>query len=60
MPTYTRNNAWNLGGTFKNTDLLWYAKALQVMQALPISNPTSWWFFAAIQRMYDWFLLFPQ
>lgn len=28
MATYTRANAWNNGGTFANTDLLWYAKGL--------------------------------
>lgn len=48
MPTYIRNNAWNSGGTFENTDLLWYAKAVAVMQAKPIAKPTSWWFYAAI------------
>jgi tyrosinase len=53
--SYLRKNAWeaNNGGQFKDpsgnyTDLYWYAKAVQVMQARPISDPTSWWFYAAI------------
>jgi tyrosinase len=48
MPTFTRKNAWNHNGTFDNTDLLWYAKAVQVMQNSPVSNPISWWSYAAI------------
>jgi len=28
MATNTRSNAWNNGGTFDNTDLLWYAKGV--------------------------------
>lgn len=48
MTPYTRKNAWNNGGTFTNTDLLWYAKAVQVMQSRPISDPVSWWFYSAI------------
>ncbi len=48
MATYTRNNAWNNGGTFDNHDLLWYAKGVAAMMALPLDNPNSWWFFAAI------------
>ncbi|TAE20032.1 MAG: hypothetical protein EAZ95_00340 [Bacteroidetes bacterium] len=57
--TYTRKNAWddNNGGQFTNTDgsytdLYWYAKGVQVMQARPISDPTSWWFYAAIHGQY--------
>lgn len=46
--TFTRRNAWNNGGTFDNPDLLWYAKAVGVMKSRPISDPTSWWFYAAI------------
>ncbi|OAZ03223.1 tyrosinase family protein [Flavobacterium succinicans] len=52
---YLRRNAWdaNNGGQFVDqsgnyTDLYWYAKAVQVMQSRPISDPTSWWFYAAI------------
>ncbi len=48
MAKFTRKNAWDNNGTFDNQDLLWYAKAVQVMQSLPISKPTSWWFYAAI------------
>jgi tyrosinase len=48
MATFTRKSAWNNGGTFDNPDLLWYAKAVKVMQSLPISNPRSWWFYAAV------------
>ncbi|QMW05428.1 tyrosinase family protein [Spirosoma foliorum] len=52
MATFTRKNAWNNNGTFDNPDLLWYAKAVQVMQSRPISDPTSWWFYAAIHGEY--------
>lgn len=56
---YTRKNAWdaNNGGQFTKpdgsyTDLYWYAKAVQVMQSRPVSDPTSWWFYAAIHGEY--------
>jgi tyrosinase len=49
---FTRKNAWNNGGTFDNPDLLWYAKAVKIMQARPISDPTSWWFYAAIHGQF--------
>jgi len=52
MATYTRANAWNNGGTFANTDLLWYAKGVGVMQARQLSDSASWWFFAAIHGEY--------
>jgi hypothetical protein len=52
MATYTRANAWNNGGTFANTDLLWYAKGVGAMQARQLSDPSSWWFFAAIHGEY--------
>ncbi len=48
----TRNNAWNNGGTFQNPDLLWYAKGVRAMMARQLSDPTSWWFFAAIHGQY--------
>jgi tyrosinase len=48
MATFTRRNAWNNNGTFNNPDLLWYAKAVEVMQSRHLDDPTSWWFFAAI------------
>lgn len=48
MATYTRTNAWNNGGTFANNVLYWYAKGVGVLQSRRLSDPTSWWFFAAI------------
>lgn len=50
--TFIRRNAWNNGGDFNNADLLWYAKAVQVMKTRPVSDPTSWWFYAAIHHEY--------
>ena len=52
MTTFTRTNAWNNGGTFANTDLLWYAKGVAAMQARQLSDPSSWYFFAAIHGQY--------
>ncbi len=59
MSNYLRKNAWdaNNGGQFKDqsgkyTGLYWYAKGVQVMQSRPISDPTSWWFYAAIHGEY--------
>ncbi len=52
MAPYIRANAWNNGGTFANTDLLWYAKGVGAMQARQLSDPSSWWFFAAIHGEY--------
>src|SRR5271165_5681266 len=52
MATFTRSNAWNQGGTFDNTDLLWYAKGVGAMQARALNDPSSWWFFAAIHGEY--------
>lgn len=52
MSTFVRNNAWSNGGTFANTDLLWYAKGVGVMQSRSLDDPTSWWFFAAIHGEY--------
>jgi tyrosinase len=49
---HTRANAWNNGGDFSNTDLLWYAKGVGAMQARALSDPASWWFFAAIHGQY--------
>lgn len=48
MPTFTRTNAWNNGGTFDNPALLWYAKGVAEMQSRALDDPNSWWFFAAI------------
>ncbi|GAA4035727.1 hypothetical protein GCM10022409_20570 [Hymenobacter glaciei] len=52
MAAYTRNNAWNSGGTLSNSDLLWYAKGVGQMMTRPIADPTSWWFYAAIHGEY--------
>jgi tyrosinase len=52
MATYKRASAWNNGGTFNNLDLLWYAKGVGAMQARAISDPASWWFFAAMHGQY--------
>jgi tyrosinase len=52
MATFTRANAWNNGGTFSNTDLLWYAKGVGVMQQRALNDVSSWWFFAAIHGEY--------
>jgi tyrosinase len=59
MSNLVRKNAWdaNNGGQFQDqsgqyTELYWYAKAVQTMQSRPISNPTSWWFYAAIHGEY--------
>jgi hypothetical protein len=59
MTTYLRKNAWdaNNGGQFTDasgnyTDLYWYAIGVQEMKSRPISDPTSWWFYAAIHGEY--------
>ncbi len=52
MAEYTRENAWNNGGTFDDPNLLWYAKGVGAMQARELSDPSSWWFFAAIHGQY--------
>lgn len=59
MTNYLRKNAWdaNNGGQFTDqngnyTDLYWYAKAVQLMQSRPISDSSSWWFYAAIHGQY--------
>ncbi|MEO1022546.1 MAG: tyrosinase family protein [Bacteroidota bacterium] len=51
MP-FTRNNAWNHGGTFDNPDLLWYAKGVGALQSKTLDDQNSWWFFAAIHGEY--------
>lgn len=48
MTKFLRKNAWNQGGTFNNSDLLWYAKGVGVMQSRALDDKNSWWFFAAI------------
>jgi len=47
--TYTRNNAWNNGGTLAgNPDLLWYAIGVGEMMKRDITDTKSWWYFGAI------------
>ncbi|MCT2562855.1 tyrosinase family protein [Chryseobacterium herbae] len=48
MAKFTRKNAWEYEGTFNNPDLLWYAKAVGVMQSRTLNDENSWWFFAAM------------
>jgi tyrosinase len=50
MPaSFTRNNAWGNGGTLAgNVDLLWYAIGVGKMMQRSITDPKSWWYFAAI------------
>lgn len=52
MTQYTRASAWNVGGTFENADLLWYAKGVKKMMGRALNDPASWWFFAAIHGEY--------
>src|SRR3546814_6622071 len=52
MDKFIRKNAWDGNGTFANTDLLWYAKSVGVMQSRTLDDPNSWWFFAAIHGEY--------
>jgi tyrosinase len=50
--TYVRNNAWNKGGDFTNSDVLWYARGVAKMMSRALSDPASWWFYAAIHGEY--------
>lgn len=52
MANYTRNNAWNAGGTFNNQDLHWYTIGVRAMMTRTLDDPASWWFFAAIHGEY--------
>jgi tyrosinase len=52
MATYLRNNSWNNGGDFSNSDLLWYAKGVGKMMSRALNDPASWWFYAAIHGEY--------
>lgn len=52
MATFTRNNAWNAGGTFNNSDLHWYAIGVREMMSRGLDDTASWWFFAAIHGEY--------
>jgi tyrosinase len=42
-----RKDVWKLGQGWSDT-LVWYAKAVAVMQARPITDPTSWTYLAAM------------
>ena len=48
MSQYTRRNVWLNGGTFDNSDILWYATAIKEMQNRSLDDKSSWWFFAAM------------
>lgn len=52
MADYIRKNAWNNGGTFDNSDIVWYAKGVRVMQSRALNEENSWWFFGAIHGEY--------
>jgi tyrosinase len=52
MANYIRNNSWNNGGDFSNSDLLWYAKGVGKMMSRALNDPASWWFYAAIHGEY--------
>ena len=39
MATHTRKSAWNNSGTFKNQDLLWYAKGVGDVSELTVKGP---------------------
>jgi tyrosinase len=46
---FTRRSAWDNGGTLEgNSDLLWYAIGVGKMMQRDITDPASWWYFAAI------------
>lgn len=50
---HIRRNVWQLGTAAKpwHDTLLWYARAVRVMQARPLSDPTSWRYQAAIHGL---------
>jgi tyrosinase len=57
MTIYVRTNAWDNGGNFKDargnhTELYWYAIGVHKMQQRTLSDPASWWYFAAIHGEY--------
>ncbi|MCM3882505.1 tyrosinase family protein [Frankia sp. R82] len=45
--TYTRPNVWELGGEWAEP-ILWYARGVAAMRERPLSEPTSWRFYAGI------------
>ncbi|MCK9922693.1 tyrosinase family protein [Frankia sp. AgPm24] len=42
-----RSNVWELGSTWADP-ILWYARGVAALRARPITNPTSWRFYAGI------------
>ncbi|KMO36632.1 tyrosinase [Methylobacterium tarhaniae] len=44
---FVRKNVYELGSDWSDT-VLWYARAVAVMQARPVDDPTSWRFYGAI------------
>jgi len=44
---FTRKNVWDLGKDWADP-ILWYARGIKAMQALPLANTTSWRFYAGI------------
>src|SRR5690348_5861712 len=44
---YLRKNVWKLGAAWA-PELLWYARAVKAMKALPLNNRLSWSFYGAI------------
>lgn len=50
--THVRRNVWDLGAKWADP-ILWYARGVKAMQARPITNRTSWKFYAAMHGMYQ-------
>jgi tyrosinase len=48
----TRRSVWSFDPGW-SPELLWYARAVQAMQAKPLSDPTSWAFLAAMHGFDD-------
>ena len=46
-----RSDVWAMGPGWNDT-LLWYAKAVRILQSRPLTDPTSWWFLAAIHGIH--------
>ena len=46
-PTSVRRNVWDLGEAWA-APILWYARGVKAMQQRPLTEPTSWRFYAAI------------
>ena len=50
--TYVRRNVWDLGAKWADP-ILWYARGVKAMQGRPITDRTSWKFYAAMHGMYQ-------